>query len=342
MTTPIFSQLLWISAVFVILLSGPGPLQGQLDSPWKDPTQHRVLRMGVAPGVELEVLDWGGRGAPLIFLAGGGNTAHVYDGFAPHFVGRFHVLGITRRGFGASSHPGTGYDTTTLSRDIIAVLDSLGISEASFVGHSFAGTELSALGIRYPHRVQRLVYLDSGYNYRHLIDTPEWKAGLLYGAPQPPTPAYDDDTGSAWSWTLWAERLSGPGYPEAELRATTKFDAGDRFLGSTTADSWLERLVRGTEEMDLAQNKARALAIYAVPGSAEVMLPFWQTLDPTSRARGHKMFRAIESVLARLQSEFRDQVPNARSMVIPGGRHYIFLTHPGEVTHAMLEFFLSS
>jgi non-heme chloroperoxidase len=342
MLAPIFSRPVSTTAVLIILLSGPAALYGQLESAWKDPAPHRTLRISVAPRIELEVLDWGGQGAPLILLAGGGNTAHVYDGFAPRFVSRFRVLGITRRGFGSSSHPKTGYDTTTLSRDIIAVLDRLGISKASFVGHSFAGTELSALGIRYPRRVERLVYLDSGYNYRQLVDSPEWKGGLLYGARQPPTPAYDDETGSAWSWTLWAERLSGPGYPEAEIRATAKFDAFDRFLGSTSADSWLQRLVGAIEKMDLAQNKAPVLAIYAVPGSAEVMYPFWQTLDPASRARCEKMFRATQRVLAGLQSEFRDQVPNARAVVIPGGRHYVFLTDPGEVTHAMLEFFLSS
>src|SRR4051812_39477486 len=57
----------------------------------------------IGPGVSLEVLDWGGRGPTLVFLAGGGNTAHVFDDFAPQFADSFHVIGITRRGFGASA-----------------------------------------------------------------------------------------------------------------------------------------------------------------------------------------------------------------------------------------------
>lgn len=342
MITPISSRAGWVAVLLVGLCLPTAPLQGQSPAPWKDPASHRVLRVAVTPSVELEVLDWGGRGPPLVFLAGGGNTAHVYDGFALRFTDRFHVLGITRRGFGASSHPASGYDTTTLTHDIVAVLDSLEIPKASFVGHSYAGSELSALGVRYPGRVQRLVYLDSGLSTRKLMDSPEWKAGLLYGLPQPPTPAYDDDTGSAWSWTLWAERLSGPSYPEAEVRAVLKFDASDRFVGSTSIDSWLQRFERGTEAVDFTKIRAPVLAVYAKPGSAEVMCPFWQTLDPTSSARCEKMFRAIESVEARLEGEFRDQVPTARPVTIPGARHYVFLTHPGEVTHAMLEFFLSS
>jgi non-heme chloroperoxidase len=153
--------------------------------PWRDPSPHAVLHISVTPAVQLEVLDWGGSGRPLIFLAGGGETAHVYDGFAPRFAGRYRVMGITRRGVGTSTHPAAGYDTTTLTRDIITVLDSVGISSASFAGHSFAGSELNALGVRYPRRVEKLIYLDSGFPSRGVFDSPEWKSGPLL-TPQPP------------------------------------------------------------------------------------------------------------------------------------------------------------
>jgi hypothetical protein len=39
-------------------------------------------------GARLEYLDWGGHGAPLIFLAGLGGTAHVFIDLAPEFVAR--------------------------------------------------------------------------------------------------------------------------------------------------------------------------------------------------------------------------------------------------------------
>ena len=60
------------------------------------------------PGVRLHYLDFGGTGQPLVFLAGLGNTAHAYDDFAPAFTDRFHVVALTRRGFGESSHPDVG------------------------------------------------------------------------------------------------------------------------------------------------------------------------------------------------------------------------------------------
>jgi hypothetical protein len=59
--------------------------------------------MGIGRGswlsvqLRLEVLDWGGLGRPLVFLAGNGDTAHAFDNFAPKFTGQNHVYGITRK-----------------------------------------------------------------------------------------------------------------------------------------------------------------------------------------------------------------------------------------------------
>src|SRR4051812_30739140 len=97
-------------------------------SPFADPAPHRASRIAVAPGVRLEVLDWGGTGPALVFLAGASNTGHAFDTFAPRFTDRFRVLALTRRGLGASDVPNPGpYDAATLAADVKAVLDSLGI-----------------------------------------------------------------------------------------------------------------------------------------------------------------------------------------------------------------------
>ena len=94
---------------------------------WRDPSPHTVRFVTVAPGVGLEVLDWGGTGRPVVLLAGLGNTAHVFDDFATKLTGDYHVYGVTRRGFGASSKPASGYESDRLGDDVIAVLDELRI-----------------------------------------------------------------------------------------------------------------------------------------------------------------------------------------------------------------------
>src|SRR4051812_26114681 len=81
----------------------------------------------VGDGVQIETLDWGGRGRAVVLLAGSGNTAHVYDDFAPKLADQchVHVYGITRRGYGVSSKPEGGYSVPELAEDDWHVIQSL-------------------------------------------------------------------------------------------------------------------------------------------------------------------------------------------------------------------------
>ncbi|MBS1800010.1 MAG: alpha/beta hydrolase [Acidobacteria bacterium] len=134
--------------------------------------------VSVEPGVQLEVLDWGGNGRPLIFLAGLGNTAHIWDNFATKFTDKHHVYAITRRGFGRSTHATTGYTPERLSDDILAVMEKLKIERPVLIAHSIGGEELSAIGTRHPERVSALVYLDAAYNYAFYDAVGDYEASL--------------------------------------------------------------------------------------------------------------------------------------------------------------------
>jgi non-heme chloroperoxidase len=88
----------------------------------------------------------------------------------PRLTANYHVYGITRRGFGASSHPAPAngnYSADRLGDDVLAVVDSLKINRPVLVGHSIAGEELSSIGSRYPDKVAGLIYLDAGYSYAY-------------------------------------------------------------------------------------------------------------------------------------------------------------------------------
>lgn len=134
----------------------------------EDVSPHKVEFVTAEPGVRLEVLDWGGSGMPLIFLAGSGDTAHAFDNFALKFTSRNHVYGITRRGFGASSTPAPAngnYTADHLADDVLTVMRTLGIERPVLVGHSIAGEELSSIGSRFPAKVAGLIYLDAAYDF---------------------------------------------------------------------------------------------------------------------------------------------------------------------------------
>ena len=143
---------------------------------WRDPSPHRVSMVEVEKDIRLEVLDWGGRGRPLVLLAGLGNTAHVFDDFAQKLAREYRVVGITRRGYGASSVPEQGYETDRLADDVIAVIDKLKLQRPVIVGHSIAGLELSSIGSRHADRVGGIVYLDATFTW-----DPQFEAGAWYG-----------------------------------------------------------------------------------------------------------------------------------------------------------------
>ena len=101
----------------------------------------RAICIGRARG-RLEVLDWGGSGKPLVFLAGSGDTGIVWMASLRSSPSRHHVYGITRRGFGASSRPAPAngnYSADHLGDDVLAVMKALHIDRPVLVGHSMAG-----------------------------------------------------------------------------------------------------------------------------------------------------------------------------------------------------------
>jgi len=48
-----------------------------------DPSPHTIRYVTVDKDANLEVLDWGGTGRPVVLLTGLGSNAHAYDQFAP-------------------------------------------------------------------------------------------------------------------------------------------------------------------------------------------------------------------------------------------------------------------
>ena len=125
-----------------------------------DTSQHKSLFV-TANKIRLNYLDWGGSGDVLLLLPGQGDDAHIFDGFAEKFTDRYHVIGLTRRGFGNSDVPKSGYDTKTRVKDIRKFLDELKIKKAYIAGHSMAGSEMTEFAANNWNQVEKLVYLDA-------------------------------------------------------------------------------------------------------------------------------------------------------------------------------------
>ena len=205
-------------AISTLLVALVVPLQSQQPAGWKDPSSHVSRFVPVGQDVRLEVLDWGGCGRPLVLLAGGGDTAHVFDDFATKLTSDFHVYGITRRGFGESGFAPVTSGADTFGDDVLAVLDALKLERPILAGHSIAGQELSSIGTRQPNRVAALVYLDAAYPYA--FDNgkvPTFEEISAIGFPQPPPPT-EADLATVDGLRQYDTRVLGFMYPEGELR----------------------------------------------------------------------------------------------------------------------------
>lgn len=140
-----------------------------------------------ADGVRLHYLEWsGGKRGVLLMLAGLGHDAHIFDGFATRFTDSYRVLALTRRGYGESDKPRTGYDVGTRVEDVRRFLDALGITRVTLIGHSVAGDELTAFAAAYPARVDKVVYLDAAY------DRSKMEAFMAGDPAMKSLPPYDD------------------------------------------------------------------------------------------------------------------------------------------------------
>lgn len=297
------------------LVTGPGT----------DPSPHRSGRV-IVQGIHIDYLDWGGQGLALVFIPGFGNSAHVFDDFAPRFAGPFRVLGITRVGFAESDPPKSGYDLASRVEQIRAVLDSLGIARAVFIGHSLGGDELTAFAGAYPARTVGLVYLDAAYDH---VEAVKGEGVLERYAAQGPKPIPADFAG-VHAYQEWIQRDRGVRYPIGEILATTRFDWTGAVAGPLTPGWVFEATAAAVQPPDYARVRAPALALYSDWKSAADFLP-WLRADPAQNERVTALLR--KTILPKVtegRARFSREVKGAQVVALPA-HHYNFLSHPDEV-----------
>jgi non-heme chloroperoxidase len=317
--------------IALLLLATPASAAGQAPPrPWVDRSPHQVRFVAVAPDVRLEVLDWGGQGPPLVFLSGLQDVAHGFDDFAPRFTDHHHVLAITRRGYGASSRPRSGYDLATRVADLAAVLDSLHLARVALVGHSIAGDELTAFAGAHPERVSRLVYLDAAYDHSQI--------GRLIRANPPPPPMQRADSASPAAVQAWVRRVYGPRIPQAQFRAIGRYDSSGRLVGDVTPASIDSLVLAGCGHPDYSAVRAPALVIDAVVDSAPQVFPLWARLDGAQRAGARRFTTLLQRWAATERARVARELPGARVLELHGANHYVFASNPREVSEAMRVF----
>jgi pimeloyl-ACP methyl ester carboxylesterase len=290
----------------------------------------------VTPGVQLEVLDWGGVGRPLVFLSGLPGTAHAFDDFAPKLAKDFHVFGITRRGFGASSTPSSGYDANRLGDDVVAILDSLKLRGAVLIGASFGGEEESSVGSRYPDRVSGLIYLDAAYPYA--FDNGKGMSmgellELLSAVPSPPTPEPTDLANFA-AYDAWLERISGTSLPEAEVRQTMGMAPGGATVQSRVDPNVMQAAMAGVTKY--SSIPVPALVIFAVPPRPAAYIR--NSKDAGVRTQGEEYLKRASALTEKQATAIETSLPRDRVVRVPDASHLVFASHEALVLREIRDF----
>lgn len=324
------------AALLLALTTAPHVSGQQPPAAWVDPSPHTARFVTVAPGVHLELLDWGGIGRIVLLLAGSGHTAHVFDEFALKLKDCCHVYGLTRRGYGQSSRPSTGYEDQQLADDVLRAVEAERLEQPVLIGHSMAGGEMTTLARQHSDRLSGLVYLDAlGDLEDDPMADPQWvelqrqlPSGLL---PQPTCDPIDHSSFAAYRRTSSCAR--GFAFPEAELRQM--FESRKGAVGPTRWPAWVGQAIGEGQVLrrDYTGIRVPVLAIVNGARSTEEVLAASGYTPPseTERAVIDRFMARSEVVFGRAREKLTRHVPDARLVYLPLAGHYLFLTREAEV-----------
>jgi non-heme chloroperoxidase len=296
-------------------------------------------------GIRLHYLDWGGNGPVLLFLAGMGCNAHIFDQFAPRFTDHFHVLALSRRGHGESDHPETGYDIEMLTEDIRCFLETLKISRVILAGHSLAGVELSHFAALYPEQALGLIYLDAAF-YRNSIEFKSMHEKNPMRMIQ--IPGLNDDYYSTQDYfahlkkvypslaEIWGSVIEEQGLHEIMIESDGR--VVDRM--SSVIESALNAMLTSYDPED-AKIQAPTLSFFAFPDATSFI-----SQEYMSEAQQKQVIQFFETTrhiwIQQSIEQFRHNVPHAKIVEIPHGHHYCFIKNEELVFSEMRRFLVSS
>ncbi|MBP1805620.1 alpha/beta fold hydrolase [Rubellimicrobium aerolatum] len=266
-------------------------------------------RIEAADGTALYVKDWGS-GRPVVLIHGWPLNADSWEHQAYHLARAGHrVIAYDRRGFGRSEQPWTGYDYDTLSDDLAAVIDALGLQDAALVGFSMGGGEVARYMSRHQGRgVRKAALLGSIAPY--LVQAPDNPDG----APKEMLQGMQEQILKDRPEFLkgFFRNFYGQGLLSGTSEGVLHWSLHMALLASVKAtvnciDAWQEDF-----RPDLAAFDLPTLVIH---GTSDAIVP----IDPTGRAA------------ARM-------IPQARLIEYDGAPHGFLATHAERATQDLLDF----
>ncbi|MEX2159154.1 MAG: alpha/beta hydrolase [Dehalococcoidia bacterium] len=114
-------------------------------------------------GLAFHYRDYPGAGRPVVLLHGVASSSRIWLLVGPLLGARFRTLALDQRGHGETDKPDSGYDFASVTDDLAAFIDALGLERPVIAGHSWGGNVAVEFAARHPDVAAGLVLVDGGF-----------------------------------------------------------------------------------------------------------------------------------------------------------------------------------
>ena len=121
-----------------------------------------IMKRVTGDGVQIQLAEWEGEGKDVLCIHGITANCRCWDVIAAAASPEHRIIAMDLRGRGHSESPSSGYSIERHCRDIVAVLDEVGIKRAVIMGHSLGAFISVVFGATYPDRVDSIILVDGG------------------------------------------------------------------------------------------------------------------------------------------------------------------------------------
>ncbi|MET9984948.1 3-oxoadipate enol-lactonase [Streptomyces rochei] len=242
-------------------------------------TSQTPTAITTGDGVRIAYRFDGDESKPVLLLSNSiGTDLHMWDGQVPALTEHFRLLRYDARGHGASDVPNGPYSLDRLGRDVVELLDALGLERVHVLGLSLGGIVAQWLGIHVPERVDRLVLSNTAAHLgparqwdrpiAELLEAPDMRATaerFLHNWFPAPMLRGDDEIVEGFRRTLLATRREGVAGSWAAVRDYDLRRTAALILSPTL-------VIAGEHDTVTSADHGRELAA-TVPGARLTVLP---------------------------------------------------------------------
>lgn len=113
-------------------------------------------------GIKIQLAVWEGKGKPILCIHGLTANCRCWDLIASALAPHHKVIAMDLRGRGLSDSPQSGYSVDHHCKDVLALIEDLGLERLVLMGHSLGAFISLVFTALFPQRVERLILVDGG------------------------------------------------------------------------------------------------------------------------------------------------------------------------------------